>query len=523
MTDKADGRPTTRAGDQNAAGLPSVGRQIAKGAAWTVFMRMTIRFIGLISMTILARLLVPADFGLVAMATMVWAALEAMGEFSFNVVLIQDQSAGRREYDTVWTMTAIRGMVLALVMLVLAEPTAAFFSEPRLEAIFRVLALVPVIQGFANVGVINFQKHLRFDKDFIFMVSVKISGFLTTVPLAFILRSYWALIAGIVAGEFVRLVLSYFLHPHRPRPTLARWRKIFDFSKWLVASNIIGFVRNRLDSFTVGKLLGAQALGVYSIAYEIASMVTTELVMPIRRALLPGYSKLAHDPDLIRKGFLDGLALIVLIALPAAVGIGVVADPLVRLLLGNKWLDAIPIIEILMVFGIFSTMAANAGPVFLSLGRPAISMTLDLITLIVLLPTVVISVMRWGLPGLAWAMTLGAGVLMILSIGTVKRLLAFRLVALTNLLWRPTLAVIAMAAAVIGFRGVQSFGNAVPTLFAQLAGSVILGAVTYIFVILVLWQVSGALNGTAERHLLDAVLPKFRKYILLAMRIKSPT
>lgn len=518
---KAETPTTTGPNDGSAAARshPGIGRQMAKGAAWTVLMRMTTRVIGLISMAILARLLVPADFGLVAMATMVWAALEAMGEFSFDVALIQNQVAGRREYDTVWTMTIIRGMVLALLLLALAGPAAVFFREPRLEAIFHVLALVPMIQGFDNVGVVDFQKHLRFDKDFAFMVGVKISGFLVTVPLAFLLRSYWALVAGIVAAGIARLVLSYVLHPHRPRLTLVRWRRIFDFSKWLVANNLIGFVRNRLDSFTIGRLLGAQALGVYSIAYEIATLVTTELIAPIRRALLPGYSKLAYDPELIRKGFLDGLALIMLIALPAAVGIGVIADPLVRLLLGDKWLAAIPLIEIFMVFGIFSTMGANAGSVFLALGRPAINMTLSLVTLVILVPAVLIGGYRWGLPGIAWAVTLGSGVLMILSLETVKRLLRFRLEALTRNLWRPTLAVSAMAAAVIGFRGIQSFGNGVPGLFAQLAGSVVLGALVYISAVWVLWRISGAPNGTAERHLIDAVTPKIRKYIPLVTRV----
>ena len=509
----------TNNGSADGRSRPGIGRQIAKGAEWTVFMRMAIRVIGLISMTILARLLAPADFGLVAMATMVWAALEAMGEFSFNVALIQNQTAGRREYDTVWTMTIIRGMALALLLFAVAGPAAIFFNEPRLEAIFHVFALVPVIQGFANVGVIDFQKHMKFDKDFIFMVGVKISGFLVTVPLAFLWRSYWALVAGSVATGIARLVLSYALHPYRPRLTLATWRRIFDFSKWLVVSNIIGFVRSRLDSFTIGKLLGAQALGVYAVAYEIATLGTSELIAPIRRALFPGYSKLAHDPELIRKGFLDGLALIVLIALPAAVGIGVVAGPLVRLLLGDKWLDAIPLIEILMVFGVFSTIAANTWPVFLALGRPAINMTLGLVTLVIFVPAVLIGGARWGLPGVVWAVTLGEGITLILAIGVVKRLLEIRWILLAASLWRPVLAVGAMAAAVIGFRGVQSFGDSVPGLFAQLVGSVGGGAVVYIAVVWVLWRISGARDGTAERHLIDAVMPKIRKYVPLVARL----
>ena len=135
------------------------------------------------------------------------------------------------------------------------------------------------------------------------------------------------------------------------------------------------------------------------------------------------------------------------------------------------------------------------------------------------MPAVLIGGNLWGLPGIAWAVTLGAGVLMILSVETVKRLLHFPLVALTNNLWRPTLAVSAMAAAVIGFRNFQNFGNGVPGLSAQLTGSVVLGALVYILAIWVLWRISGAPNGTAERHLIDAVMPKIRKYILLMTRV----
>ncbi len=139
---------------------------MAKGAAWMVAMRIAIRAIGLVSIVILARLLVPADFGLVALATMLYGLIEVMGQFGFDVVLIQNQSAGRRHYDTAWTLTVIRNLVLAGLLAAGAPWAAGFFEEPRLQSILYWLALAALVEGFANIGVVNFRKELRFHKDF---------------------------------------------------------------------------------------------------------------------------------------------------------------------------------------------------------------------------------------------------------------------------------------------------------------------------------------------------------------------
>jgi lipopolysaccharide exporter len=218
--------------------LQGIGRKMAKGAAWMVLFKLTQRVIGIVSTLILARLLVPADFGLVAMAISVFAVLEIMSSFSFDLALIQNQSAERRHYDTVWTFNVLFALLNAVVMVVLAVPAAAFFVEPRIEWIMYSLALCALISGFDNVGVVAFQKDLELHKEFYFGVAKKLATFAVTIALAFAWKNYWALIAGMIAGRFVGLVMSYWAHPYRPRFSLAAAGELFHFSKWMLVNNI---------------------------------------------------------------------------------------------------------------------------------------------------------------------------------------------------------------------------------------------------------------------------------------------
>src|SRR3546814_15553127 len=135
---------------QAATGAPplSIGVRMARGAYWMVAMRSADRVLGLISMLVLARLLVPADFGLLALGMAVVGSLSAFSEFRFDMVLIQNQTADRRHYDTAWTHGILRGMLLSGILLLLAEPAADVLGEARSAPLFSLLALVPILRGF---------------------------------------------------------------------------------------------------------------------------------------------------------------------------------------------------------------------------------------------------------------------------------------------------------------------------------------------------------------------------------------
>ncbi len=488
-----------------------IGRRMAKGAAWTVSMRLAIRSLGLVSTVILARLLVPEDFGLVALAMTLFGLLEAMSEFSFAVTLIRDQKADRRHYDTVWTLSVARGVAVAILLVVLAAPVAGFFDEPRVEAIVYCLALAAAVSGLQNVGVVDFQKEMRFHKDFFFMTAEKLGAFAVTVTLAFMWREYWALIVGIVAAKFFRVALSYAMHDYRPRFSLAAWREVINFSKWLLLNNIFSYFFFRADNLMVGKLLGAGSLGVYSIAHEIANLVTTELVMPIRRAIFPGYAKLAADPVALSKNFLDTLSIIAMVALPFAAGLGLVADPLVRLFLGEKWLAAIPLIQLLVIHGAMNVMSSLSGTIYLTLGKPHY-LTLVFVTgVIVLVPLIYWGVSASGIMGAALAVTAASTVTATIDMTLATRLLRISPRRLAAATWRTIVALAVMGGSVYAAASLLPTGGEWVASAGNLAVRVTVGAAAYVTAHLTLWTLSGMPEG-AETHLL-AILRRSRPAI----------
>lgn len=493
--------------------MTDLGRKMAKGAAWLVLFKLVERGIGFISTLFLARLLVPADFGLIAMATSVLAALELMSSFSFDLALIQNQNAERRHYDTAWSFAIIFGTVNALGMCLIASSAATFFGEPRVEGLMYALALAPFIGGFDNVGVIAFQKELELHKEFWFGMAKKLVGFTVTISLAFFLQNYWALVAGVIAGRIASLILSYQLHPFRPKFSLSAAGELFRFSKWMLLNNFLIFLNNRGTDFVIGKMSGARALGLYSVSYELANLPTTELVFPISRAVFPGYARLAGDPEQLRRVFLQVIGLVALLTIPAGAGIGLIAEPLVQLLLGSKWLDAVPLIQVLAVFGIVRSLHGPNGSIYLALGKPQVVAIFQCVQLFIAIALMLLLVPKYGPIGAAWAILAGAFIAMTFNYAMLLRELSLSLFDLLAVVWRPFVAAFSMVVTLIALT--NSLGpaeaGAGPTA-VRLAAMIAGGALSYAATIVVCWNFAGKPGGT-ELDLVTIAASRFRRFV----------
>jgi PST family polysaccharide transporter len=472
---------------------------MAKGAAWMIALRFAIRGIGLVSMIMLARLLVPADFGLVAIATALAGALAAMSEFSFQVALIQNQAADRRHYDTAWTLGIIRGLVLAGALAAAAARLADLFSDQRLEPVLLMLAIGVLLTSFENIAVVDFRRDLQFHREFVFRTVPKIASFVVAIPLAINLRDYWSLVFGILIGQLAGVLLSYAMCTYRPRLSLSVWRELIHFSKWLLLNNVLHFTYHRVDTFVIGRMVGAQSLGLFRMAYEIASLPTTEMVAPIRAAILPGYAKLASDRERLRASFAATFATIVMVAVPVAVGIGLTADSLVLLVLGEKWLEAIPLLEVLCIAGAVNVCTANTWPVFIAVGRPWINTALTALGIVVLIPLLLWSVPQAGTIGAAWALVTVAAVVLAANLVATLRLLGVSGGELVAQTWRVLAAVLIMAGAMLGVEMVLPDGEGLLATAASLACTVITGAITYLLSLWLLWRLTGFGEGPEQR------------------------
>ena len=475
----------------------SINARMAKGIVWMVGARFADRFIGIISTLILARLLVPGDFGLVAMATAIGGILDLLGAFSFDLALIQNAQAERRHYDTVWTFNLLFGIACGLGLIALAGVAAGFYHEPRLQNVMYFLSLSYFITAFNNIGIIAFRKDLNFHREFAFVFIRRVVTFSVTIVGAFLLKSYWALLFGIAMGRFCNLVMSYTMHPYRPRLTLSAARELFSFSKWLLINNALFFMLHNGCTFIIGRLFGTTELGIYSVAYEIASLPSTELVAPINRATFPGFSKM-QDTAEISAAYLKLFGMIFLTILPVGLGIAVVAEPMVLTALGAKWVAAIPLIQLLAIHGAVSATQGNNGTVWLAMGKPRDLTMLAAAFLAVLFPGLYYFLGRYGVVGAGYAYILANVATVPIGMYISQRLLGFRWTALLATVWRPLLGIACMIGAV---SALEPYTRAYLPLLRLLLESAA-GALAYIAVILLTWQLARRPAG-AETYLLQ--------------------
>lgn len=478
--------------------MSEINKEIAKGAVWMVAFKFLDRGIGLISTVVLARLLAPSDFGLIAMAMMLIAALQLLFAFSFDVHLIQKVDAGRPEFDTVWTCSVLFGIVVATILAALAHFMAGFYHEPRLEAVIYTLALGCAANGFSNVGPVMFRREMRFDREFKFMFGKRMAPVLVTIPVALWLHSYWALALGQLTGTLVAVGLSYYVSAYRPRFSLQKRSELFGASKWLVINNLLAFLNGRAADFVIGRFAGSAGLGVYTISSEISTLPTTELVAPINRAAFPGYARLANDLPKLRDSFLNVISMIALFAVPAGFGIVALADILVPAFLGWKWLAAVPLIQILAVYGVLGALQTNIGYVYLAVGRPRLITLVALMQFVLFVALLMPATWYYKAMGAAWAF-LGTALLM----APVNQLLIAHQLKLSlrgylMRLWRPLVAGAAMMLALNTLKGILYPGHSTQALLVVLITSLVVGTLVYAAVLYLLWRLSGRSNG-AER------------------------
>jgi lipopolysaccharide exporter len=473
--------------------------EIAKGAAWMVLFRLFDRSIGIVSTAILARLLIPADFGLVAMAMSIIALIELATAFSFEIALIQKQDPQRAHFDTAWTLNILVAVGGAILTAAAAYPAAIFYGDPRLGPVMFAIGGAWLVSGFESTGTANFRREMNFAAEFRLMSAKRVVSFVITIGAAVVMQSYWALVIGMTSGRIVGVILSYAMHPYRPRLSLEKARDLFSFSGWVLVNNIAAVIGGRVPHFFIGRAFGAQALGAYTVAAEIAQLAHTELIAPINRAMFPGYSRLVGDPQAFRKTCLDATATILLIVLPVSIGIAVLAAPFVRLLLGDQWGEAVPIIKVLAFAGAATALTSNNVSAYLALGRPHLATSTFITRLVVLGVGIAILYQPWGVLGIAYAELIAAAASMAVSLPILLATIHVRLLDYLRALWRPLVASAMMGIVIVRLLDTSSTQVGVGEAAIQLITGTVIGMLTYPLILAALWLVSGRPDSVEVR------------------------
>jgi O-antigen/teichoic acid export membrane protein len=342
---------------------------VLRGAMLTVAMRWGSRLIGIVSTVILARLLMPDDFGVTAMASMVIGLVSVLLDLGVNVSLIRNRDVTLEHYQAAWTLRLAQAISISALLLVIAPFAGDYFRDHRVVYVLMVLALNVTVGSLENIGVISFQKNMQFGLEFRYLLTNRIFGFVCTVAAALTLRNYWALVLASLASSLFAVVNSYRVHPMRPAVSFGKLREILSVSQWMLAQNIGNYLDETLHKLVVGHREDAGTMGAYSLATEIAAMPSTELLQPLNRVLFPAFVAASHDLVKLKQTFLLAQSVQVLIALPAAVFMSLLADPIVDVMLGPKWTAAVPLLRALALASAIQAVKASAWYVSLTLGR----------------------------------------------------------------------------------------------------------------------------------------------------------
>lgn len=469
-------------------------RQIARGSAWLVAARWSLRAIGLVNTIILARLLRPADFGVIAMAIVMIGFIRIFAETGQALAVIRHAAPTSEHFDTAWTMSVCAGALATLVLLAAAPVAGWYYHEPRVVPVVRILALLPLVEGLTNIGAVaGFRKELAFDKEFYFMVVRKLSVVVISIASALMIRSYWAIVIGFVCGMILTVAASYWLHPYRPRFRLTKLPELWSYSAWTQIGEIGNFFSYQTDQIIVGGLAGALPMGNYNVASDLATAPTAELVLPVCRAMFPVYATLLEDPARLARSYLDVLSLLALIGLSTGVGVALVAPDMVAVVLGPQWTPAAALIPWLAVGCSFLSLAWSANEVVSVTGFARLNAMRNWGYTALLVPAAVGAYFAWGVVGIAAARAVVSALFLPVMFYTLIQVIPVTTRQITERLWRPALAALAMAAAVL-----LSGTGAIAPVALRLACNVGLGAAVFTATLLALWVLAGRPEG-AER------------------------
>ena len=388
----------------------SLSRKVSRGTVWVTLGMIISRTLNIGSAIILTRLLIPDDFGLLAIVMAIIAFSDSATQTGFESALIQKQDKLEDFLNTAWTFELARYLFLFFIIFLAAPLLASFFREPRAVAILRVISLSLVFQGLRNIGVIYFRKNLDFQKQFILEIVPTIAYISVVIPLAFSLRSVWALVWASLAINITTCCISYVMHPYRPHLDFSKKRagNLFTFGKWVLGSSIIGMINNQGMTMFVGKFLGIPVLGFFNRAGVFSTAIFQQVSGIIWKVGYPAFSQLQDNPEKFKQAYLKTLQLLTFVGIPLAGGLFVLSSDFVHLFLTDKWLPIVPVMQILCLLAILDFINTPANIAFPALGRPALGTKISMLGVIILAITVYPLTVRWGTTGAVAAFFLSA-------------------------------------------------------------------------------------------------------------------
>ncbi len=401
-------------------------RQALFATLWSgtdILLRQGVQFIATL---VLARLLVPADFGVIAMLAVFTGLASVLADAGLSVALIQRQDADHDDESTVFWITLLIGVAMAACMALAAPLIARFYQAPEAEPLTRYMALSIVVSAAGAIHFALLSKRLEFHKQALAGgIAAVVSG---AAAIVLALRGFgvWALATQAVLMTVLTTTLLWLINPWRPATVLSRTslRKLSGFGGFHLANSFLEVAYVRLYVVCVGRIFGAEQLGYYANADTARQMPATLLGGLISRVALPMFARAGHDPAMLRRGLQLGVRMTMLLMAPVVAAMVVLAQPLIEVLFGRQWLPAAPLLQVMALAVLLFPIHALNLQALMAQGHAGLMFRLEVAKKTLGLGFLLIGLI-YGMAGIVWSQVAHSCVALVINTHYTRRFLRY--------------------------------------------------------------------------------------------------
>jgi PST family polysaccharide transporter len=322
-------------------------------------------------MVLLARLLNPADFGLITMVAVITGFAILFLDLGFGAVVIQKQDIQDLHLSSIFWLNIVLGIILTIIIIALSPWIAQFYNEPQLRPVTILLSLNFIIASFGIVHLALLQKHFEFRKLMIVeTLAMFISGAIG-VGMAFLGYGVWSLVWRSLSLTILTVFFTWVIGFWTPKLVfdLSAVKSLIGYSSNLLGFNTVNYWTRNIDDLLVGRFIGSASLGVYNKAYQLMLLPLTQVSAVVSRVMFPVLSSIQEDKDLVKKVYLQAVSYVALLTFPMMLGLLVVADSFVLAFFGDQWSAVVPILQLFCVVGLVQSISTTTGWLYLSQGQ----------------------------------------------------------------------------------------------------------------------------------------------------------
>lgn len=459
----------------------SLKEKALKGVFWSAVQKWVQQGTSFIVFIVLARLLGPEAFGLVALATIFLTFIQMFLDQGFAEAIVQRETVEPEHLDTAFWVSLGISIFLTGICIASAGFVAGFFKEPGITPIVRWLSLSFVLKGLNSVQGAILQRNLDFKSLATRTIGGMWVGAAVGLGMAWAGCGVWSLVGQQLSNLVVGIPLLWALSDWRPRFRVSKkhFHELFSFGINLMAFNVLNFFNRRSDNLLIGYFLGSVALGYYNVAYRIIQIMTDIIANVTTQVALPAFSRMQQEPERLRNAFYKVTQITSLISFPAFIGVAVLTPELVSVMFGKEWLACIPVMRVLAFVGILQTLFYFNSTVLLAMGKTDWRLWLNVVSSITNVIAFAVTV-QWGIVAVAMAYTIRGYLFSPLPLVVIRKLIDLNLITYLRQYFAPFGGSVAMAAAMFGTRHFLS-----DLLLPQvvLAISVVIGIVVYLIVL----------------------------------------